>query len=376
MHGHARNLSGRIQARHLGRAPVVRGHAAHVVVRTGPDGDRIEDRVDAGEGHRQLARPGETAVDALGAEVTQVEQHRPVDPAASLDLRRLRARDHVARGELEGVRRVARHEALSVAVDEETALAAAALRDEDTARIEGRRVELHELHVLQRKARVQRHRHPVAVAGVRVRRRAIDAPHPAGREHDRLAGDELQAAAHQVPADDADTPLVLDHEAPREVLLVHLHRPLVHPLHELLVEHVNEHVPGDVGRVHGSRRARGAERPLRELALVVAREHTAPVLELVDVARRLVREDLDRVLVSEVVGALDSVIRVRLGTVLGGVAERRVDAALCGAGMAARRVQFRHDADVRAGVESLDRRPHSGASGPNDHDVVHDTDAT
>ena len=66
-----------------------------------------------------------------------------------------------------------------------------------------------------------------------------------------------------------------------------------------------------------------------------AREDGAPVLELVDVARRLVAEDLDRVLVAEVVGALDRVERVLLGVVLGRVAERRVDPAFGRAGVAA-----------------------------------------
>ena len=70
--------------------------------------------------------------------------------------------------------------------------------------------------------------------------------------------------------------------------------------------------PGDVGRVRRPRRAGGAERPLRDPPVLGAREDGAPVLELVDVARRLVAEDLDRVLVAEVVRALDRVEGVRL----------------------------------------------------------------
>ena len=183
----------------------------------------------------------------------------------------------------------------------------------------------------------------------------------------------------EIPADDADAAPVLDHEPPREVLLVHVHRPLVLALHQLLVEHVDQDVARDVGRVHRSRRARGAERPLRELSLVVPREDAAPVLELVDVAGRLAREDLDRVLVAEVVGALDGVEGVLLRAVLRGVPERRVDPALGRAGVAPRGVDLRDDADVRARVECLDRGAHAGAAGPDDDDVVlglHATDAT
>ena len=141
-------------------------------------------------------------------------------------------------------------------------------------------------------------------------------------------------------------------------------------LQQLLVEHLDQDVAGDVGGEDGARRAGGAERALREPALVVAREERAPVLELVDVAGRLAREDLDRVLVAEVVGALDRVEGVRLGAVLGGVAERRVDAALGRAGVAAGRVQLRDHADVGARVVGLDGRAHACAAGADDEHVV------
>ena len=157
-------------------------------------------------------------------------------------------------------------------------------------------------------AEPQRHRRAVAGAGVGVRRRPVDAALAAGREHHRLAADRLEPAVQQVPADDALAAAVVLDELPGEVLLVD--RDVA--LHELLVEHLDQHVAGDVGREHGARRAGGAERPLREPAVVAAREERAPVLELVDVAGRLAREDLDRVLVAEVVGALDRVEGVRL----------------------------------------------------------------
>jgi len=73
---------------------------------------------------------------------------------------------------------------------------------------------------------------------------------------------------------------------------------------------------------------------------------TRPSFELVDVAGRLAREDLDRVLVAEVVGAFDGVESMDLGRVFGRVAERRIDAALGRARMAAGRVQLRDHGDV------------------------------
>ncbi len=181
--------------------------------------------------------------------------------------------------------------------------------------------------------------------------------------------DERDAAVHQVPGDDPGAAAVVDHEPEGEELLVHL-QPLGHPLLQLLVEHLDQHVPRDVGRVHGAGRAGGTERALVEATVILAREDAAPVLELVDVAGRLGREDLDRVLVAEVVGALDRVERVRLGAVLRAVPERGVDAALGRAGMAAGRVQLRDHAHLRTGVVRLDGSAHAGATGADDQDVV------
>jgi hypothetical protein len=129
-------------------------------------------------------------------------------------------------------------------------------------------------------------------------------------------------------------------------------------------------VPGDVGRVRGARRPGGSERALRDAAVLRPREDRAPVLELVHVIGRLVAEDLDRVLVAEVVGALDGVERVRLRVVLGRVPERRVDAPLGGAGMTSDRMDLREKRDVGARVVRLDGCAHARAARTDDEDVV------
>jgi hypothetical protein len=60
---------------------------------------------------------------------------------------------------------------------------------------------------------------------------------------------------------------------------------------------------------------------------------------------------------------------VRLGAVLAGVPERRVDPALGRAGVAAGRVELRDDGDVGAGIVSLDRGAHACAARA-DHEYV------
>jgi hypothetical protein len=135
-------------------------------------------------------------------------------------------------------------------------------------------------------------------------------------------------------------------------------------------EHLDQHVARDVRRVDRAGRARGTERTLRQPAVLGAGEDGSPVLELVDVAGRFAAEDLDRVLVAEIVGALDRVEGVDVGVVLGCVSECRVDAALGGAGVASRRVQLRDDGDIGACVVRCDRGAHAGAAGPDHHDIV------
>src|SRR6266496_2236559 len=133
---------------------------------------------------------------------------------------------------------------------------------------------------------------------------------------------------------------------------------------------MDEHMARDVGCVSRARFTRRAEGPLGYPAILGTREDRAPVLELVDVVRRLVAEHLDRVLVAQVVRALDRVEGVLLGIVLRGVAERSVDATLGRAGVAADRVDLGEESDVGTCVESLDRGAHSCAAGTDDQHVV------
>ena len=305
-------------------------------------------------------------VDLVGAEVAQVEQDVAVDPAALVDLGLLRPGDHVAARELHRVRRVALEKPLALGVEKVGAFAAAALGDQDPGRREGRRVELHHLHVLQRYTDPQGHGHRVAGAGIGVRRAHVEPARAAGREDHGLRADRLQPAVEEIPGDHALAAVVVDHELPGEELLVG--RDVA--LHHLLVEDVDEDMAGDVRRVGGAGLAGGSERSLGDPAVVGAREHGAPVLELVDVVGRLVAEHLDRVLVAEVVGALDRVERVLLRIVLGRVAERRVDPALGRAGVASNRVDLRQERDIGSLVERLDRGAHTSAARTDDQDVV------
>ena len=99
---------------------------------------------------------------------------------AFLDLGGHGARDDVSAGEVLIVRRIALHEALAVLVQEIAALAAHALGDEHASARHPGRVELPELHVLQRQSGAGDHAEAVARVDECIGRRPIDAAGAAG----------------------------------------------------------------------------------------------------------------------------------------------------------------------------------------------------
>ena len=148
-------------------------------------------------------------------------------------------------------------------------------------------------------------------------------------------------------------------------------------LDALLVERLQDHVAGPVGG-----EARAADRRLAVVAGVAAEpalvdlavgrpvERQAHVLQLDDRLDRLARQDLGRVLVDQVVAALDRVVHVPLPVVLLLVAEGGADAALGGAGVGAGRVQLGQDRGLDAVAGQLERGPQAGAAGADDDRLV------
>ena len=158
--------------------------------------DRLAAQIDAGEDLGALGDAGQPLVQDLRVEVIEVQVDVVLfgaHAAALADLDRHRARDHVARGQILRVRRVALHEALAVGVGEVAALAARALGDQHAGAVDAGRVELHELHVLQRQAGAQHH--GVAVTGAGMRRGAgeIGAAVAAGRQDGLLGAEAVHA---------------------------------------------------------------------------------------------------------------------------------------------------------------------------------------
>ena len=385
VHRHARALAGGVEAgndrgvvrEHLG--VVVGRDAAHRVVRGGHDRHGLDDRVDAEVGAGELGDVGELGLEHLGAEVRAVQQHVVASgpgAAALGDLLLHAAGDDVARGEVLDRRGVPLHEALARDVAQDRALAAGALGEQDAEPGQAGRVELEELHVLQRQALAPDDPDAVAGQGVRVGGRLVDLPESAGREDDGLGLEDVQVAGGQLVGDDAgDLRAAVVGLHRDEIEHVELVEEVDAELDAVLEQRLQDHVTGAVGGVARAAHRRlavvggvAAEPALVDLALGRAVERQAHVLEVDDRVDRLFREDLSGVLVDEVVAALDGVEGVPLPRVLFDVRERRGHAALRRTGVRARRVQLGDHGGLRARTR-FDRRAHAGAAGAHDHDV-------
>jgi len=99
-----------------------------------------------------------------------------------------------------------------------------------------------------------------------------------------------------------------------------------------------------------------AEGALVDLAVVEAVEGHAVVFELDDCLVGLAAHEFDRILVAEVIGALDRVIHVPVPVVRFLVAERGGHSALRRDGMRARRKHLRQDCHPQVGFRELQRR--------------------
>ena len=393
VHGDARDLTGRVEAlddvgrvaQHL--ALDVRRDAAHGVVRGGVHRDGLGVRLDAQVRARELGDVRELGVDVRGLQVRQVEQHVVLVRARATSLTDLvghRPGDDVARRQVLDRRGVPLHETLAVGVAQDATLTARGLRQQDAQAREACRVELEELHVLERDAAAVRQRHAVARERVRVRRRLVDLARAARREHDGLGLEDVDLAGRELVGDDArDVDLfALGHVARGEVVVdeqvehVELVEELDVVLHALLVEGLQDHVPRAVRGV--ARAAHGglavvarvaAEPALVDPALGRAVERQAHLLQVEDRLDGLLGHDLGGVLVDQVVTALDGVERVPLPVVLLDVGQGGAHAALRRAGVGARGVELADHGGAHA-RRRLERGPHPGPARADDHDVV------
>ena len=235
------------------------------------------------------------------------------------------------------------------------------------------RVELPELHVFQRNAGACRHAQAVTGVDEGIGRCREDAACTTGGQQHGLGFKDVQVAGFHLQRGHADhvafgvADQVQRHPFDEEAGLF---------LDVLLVQRVQHGVAGAVGcgagALHGLFAVVGgvaAERALVDRAVGVAVERHAHVFQVVHDLGRFAAHEFDRILVAQPVGALDGVVEVVVPVVLGHVAQRGADAALCRHRVRAGGEHLGQHRHVQAGARQLQGRAHAGAAGTDDDDV-------
>ena len=265
-----------------------------------------------------------------------------------------------------------------VTVEQDPALPAHGLGQEKAEAVHAGRMELVELHVLQRQATPVGDGHPVAGQGVGVGGDLVDHPVPASREQNGRREERGQLAGGQLDGQHSAHPAgrPVGHEQVEDLVLVEEGDLAADAL---LVEGLQDGVPGPVGGIAGATNRClavvprvAAEAPLVDEPLRSAVEGQAQVLEVADGLHRIPAHDLRRVLVDEIVPALDRVPPVPLPVVLLGVAQRGAHPTLGCPGVGSGGVQLGNDPDPPALAEAapqLEGGVQPGSPRPNHHRV-------
>ncbi len=252
--------------------------------------------------------------------------------AAFANFHRHRARNHVARGEILGGRRITLHKALTFGIGEITAFATRAFGDQTACAINARRVELHEFHVLQRQASAEHHRIAITRAGMRRSRREIGAAITTGRQNHFGCTEAVNRAVIHFKRHQANAATFFAHD---QIKCEIFDKELGLRAQRLSIKRVQNRVARAVSRSASTLRGafaefgcHTAERTLINLSFFRAREGHAPMLKLIDGFRRVTAEIFNRVLVAQPVGALHGVIHVPAPIIAAHIAQRRRNSAL------------------------------------------------
>ena len=376
--------------------------AAHPIVGRGLDRHRLANWVDAEVGpgelddvgqslldpggvDRRAGRAGLVLVDGLGADV-EIDVILAADPVAGPDLLIDRPRADIPTGEVFHVGGVLLHEALPLVVEHDAAVPPAGFAEQDAQSIDAGRVELVELQVFQGDPVAIGDGRAVAGQGISIGGDLEHPAEPAGRDQDALGVEGVELAGGDLDGHDPAA-LAVDHDEVKHVEFVEERHA---SLDALLVEGLEDHVAGPIGRVaraHDRDPGLGGLGPLGGVAVIdrvglgvaaesslrdppVGRpvERQAHMLEVVDALDGLLAEDLGGGLVDEEVAALDGVVGVVLPRVILEVRQGGGDPPLGGAGVGPGGIELADDggADPLAGLQ---RGHQARASGPDDDAV-------
>ena len=273
------------------------------------------------------------------------------------------------------MRRIALHEPLALAVGKIPAFAACAFRDQHSRAIDAGRMELHELHVLQRQSGAQHHRIAVPGAGVRRRTREIGAPVAARRQDRALRTERMDRSVFKTKR----------HNTPARAVCIHqqidgeiLDEEFGRMPQGLAVERVQHRMAGAVSGCTRALRWRplaklgrhATKRALVDLAVLSPAERHAVMLKLIDRRRRIPAKILDRILVAEPIGTFDGVVHMPFPAIRPHIPQGRSHAPLRRNGVRPGWKHLRHARGPQASFRRAQRRAQSSAASADNDNVV------
>ena len=269
------------------------------------------------------------------------------------------------------LRDVAEHEPLAGAVAQDPAFAAHALGDEDALHARRpdhpRRMELHELHVDQRRAGAVGERMAVAGAFPAVAGDAVGAADAAGGEDHGLGAEEQEASALAfVPAGAGHAAIV-----GRQIDDGAFHVDGDAGVDGVILERADQLQARPIADMREAWIAVAAEVALQDAPIGGPVEDRAPRLELAHAIGRFPGVDLGHPPVVDVLAAAHRVGEVHLPAVaIVDVGQRRRDAAFGHHRVRLAEQRLADQADRHAGGRRLDGRAQPGAAGADHEDVV------
>ena len=315
MHTDAGALAHRIQAvdhlvvpaiglnHHL--AVDIGGNAAHLVVDCGHHRYRFLGDVDIGKVMPDLKHRGQSLHDGVYAQMVELEQHMVFIWTAAppfLDFLVHGTRDEVARRQIFECGRVAFHETLAQAVEQNCALPAAALGEQHARTGNPRGVELPELHILQWNTGPCGQAKSVTRVDVRVGGRGKDAPGPArGQQCGFCLQDVKVPGFHLQRGHSQDVAIGVPDQVERHPF----DKKTGSGLDVLLVERVQHRMAsavrccaGSLNRFFAIVRRMPTKRPLVDGSVRVTVKRHAHVLEVINHLGRFTAHEFDRILIA------------------------------------------------------------------------------
>ena len=235
MNADARALARRIQSGQRRLAAHIGHNSTHRIVHRRTDGDGRDHRIHAHKGLGDFGDQRQAFENLFFAKVAQIEMHCGslgcVEGASLLLLLPERLRQAVPRPQFHSLRprpRIKRPKtvilqvAVTVLVEQNAALAAAAFSDQNAGARQRGGMPLHEFHVTQRRAVAVSHAHAFAGDNAGVGVLPVDAARAAGGHHHTRALEQKKFAARNLERQHAADVSVLDHQVGAKKFIVAL----------------------------------------------------------------------------------------------------------------------------------------------------------